>query len=462
MSSEAAQVLSEYGRPGAAPDIQGRHTYGTITDKIAGLVLERRTTLAFWIALGVTSALAVIFVVSLIYLLVAGTGIWGLNNTEEWGFMIASYVWWIAIGNSGTFISAFLLLLRQRWRTSINRFAEAMTIFAVAMAGLMPIMHLGRPWFFYWLAPYPDKMSLWPQWRSPLEWDFFANTTYLILSILFWYLGLLPDLATVRDQARRRWQQIAYGLAALGWRGDARHWQHYESAYRLLAGLGAPLVISVHSVVSIDFAFADLPGWHSTIFPPYFIGGALYSGIALALTITIALRAIFGLQDFITPRHLANLAKLMLACSFVLTYTYAAEMFTAFYSADHFEIYTAIDRLVGRYAFTYWIAIFCNVVVPQSVWFRRVRASPLALFVITLIINVGMWDERFMIIVTSLHRTFLPSSWHHFTPTFWDWSTLIGSLGTFVLLFLLFARFFPVISMAELRRLNARETGVDR
>jgi molybdopterin-containing oxidoreductase family membrane subunit len=462
VSSEAAHVLSEYGRPGAAPDIQGRHTYGSITDKIAGLVLERRSGPGFWIALGVTSALAVIFAVSLIYLLVEGTGIWGINNTEDWGFMITSYVWWIAIGNSGTFISAFLLLLRQRWRTSINRFAEAMTIFAVAMAGLMPIMHLGRPWFAYWLAPYPDKMSLWPQWRSPLEWDFFANTVYLILSILFCYLGLLPDLATLRDQAHRRWQQVCYGLLALGWRGEARDWQHYESAYRLLAGLGAPLVISVHSVVSIDFAFADLPGWHSTIFPPYFIGGALYSGIAMALTITIPIRAIFGLQDFITPRHLANLAKLMLACSFVLTYTYAAEIFTAFYSADHFEIYTAIDRLTGRYAFTYWLAIFCNVVVPQSIWLRRVRASPLTLFVITLIINVGMWDERFMIIVTSLHRTFLPSSWHSFVPTFWDWSTLVGSLGAFVLLFLLFARFFPVISMAETRRLNARVTGVDR
>lgn len=462
MSSEAAQVLSEYGRPGAAPDIQGSHTYGSITDKIAGLVLERRTGPGFWIALGVTSALTAIFAVSLIYLLVVGTGIWGLNNTEEWGFMIASYVWWIAIGNSGTFISAFLLLLRQRWRTSINRFAEAMTIFAVAMAGLMPIMHLGRPWFAYWLAPYPDKMSLWPQWRSPLVWDFFANTVYLILSILFWYLGLLPDLATLRDQARRRWQQLTYGLFALGWRGEARDWHHYESAYRLLAGLGAPLVISVHSVVSIDFAFADLPGWHSTIFPPYFIGGALYSGIAMALTITIPIRAIFGLQDFITPRHLANLAKLMLACSFVLTYTYAAELFTAFYSADHFEIYTAVDRLTGGYAFTYWLAIFCNVVVPQSIWFRRVRASPLTLFAITLIINVGMWDERFMIIVTSLHRSFLPSSWHSFVPTFWDWSTLVGSLGAFVLLFLLFARFFPVISMAETRRLSAQVTGVDR
>jgi Ni/Fe-hydrogenase subunit HybB-like protein len=461
VSSSAEQVLSDYDRPGAAAVIRGRHTYGSITDKIAGLVLERRTGSGFRIALGVTSALAVIFAVSLAYLLAVGTGIWGLNNTEDWGFMIASYVWWIAIGNSGTFISAFLLLLRQRWRTSINRFAEAMTIFAVAMAGLMPIMHLGRPWFFYWLAPYPDKMSLWPQWRSPLVWDFFANTVYLILSILFWYLGLMPDLATLRDQARKRWQQIAYGLLALGWRGDARHWHHYESAYRLLAGLGAPLVISVHSVVSIDFAFADLPGWHSTIFPPYFIGGALYSGLAMALTITILIRAIFGLQDFITPRHLANLAKLMLACSFVLTYTYGAEMFTAFYSADHFEIYTAIDRLVGRYAFTYWLAIFCNVAVPQSIWFRRVRASPLALFIITLIINVGMWDERFMIIVTSLHRTFLPSSWHPFVPTFWDWSTLIGSLGTFALLFLLFARFFPVISMAELRRLNERVTGVD-
>jgi Ni/Fe-hydrogenase subunit HybB-like protein len=460
--SDAPEVLREYGQPGAAPVIQGRHTYGSITDKIADLVLERRSGRSFWLALGMTSVLAVVFAVSLIYLLVVGTGIWGLNNAVDWGFMITSYVWWIAIGNSGTFISAFLVLLRQRWRSSINRFAEAMTIFAVAMAGLLPIMHLGRPWFAYWLAPYPGKMNLWPQWRSPLEWDFFANTVYLILSILFWYLGLLPDLATLRDRARHRWQQVTYGLLALGWRGDARHWHHYESAYRLLAGLGAPLVISVHSVVSIDFAFSNLPGWHSTIFPPYFIGGALYSGLAMALTITIPIRAIFKLQDFITPRHLANLAKLMLACSFVLTYTYMTEMFTAFYSADKFEIATAIDRLTGPYAWTYWLTIFCNVVLPQSIWFRRVRASPAALLIITVIINVGMWTERFMLIVTTLHRTFLPSSWHSFVPTFWDWSTLIGSLGSFVLLFLLFARFFPVISMAEMRRLNVRVSGVDR
>lgn len=460
--SSAPEALPGYARPGAAPVIEGQHTYGSITDKIADLVLERRSGRSFWLALGISGTLAVIFAVSLIDLLVVGTGIWGLNNAVDWGFMITSYVWWIAIGNSGTFISAFLVLLRQRWRSSINRFAEAMTIFAVAMAGLLPIMHLGRPWFAYWLAPYPDKMNVWPQWRSPLEWDFFANTVYLILSLLFWYLGLLPDLATLRDRAHHRRQRLAYGLLALGWRGDARHWHHYESAYRLLAGLGAPLVISVHSVVSIDFAFGNLPGWHSTILPPYFIGGALYSGIAMALTITIPIRAIFKLHDFITPRHLANLAKLMLACSFVLTYTYMTEIFTAFYSADKYEMFTAIDRLTGPYAWTYWLTIFCNVVLPQTIWFRRVRASPMALLVITVIINVGMWTERFMLIVTTLHRTFLPSSWHSFVPTFWDWSTLVGSLGAFVLLFLLFARFFPVISMAEMRRLNLRVSGVDR
>jgi Ni/Fe-hydrogenase subunit HybB-like protein len=442
--------------------LRGAYTYASITDKIADLVLTSRSGRAFWAAFAIAGAFTLLFIVAVSYLVATGVGIWGVNEPVAWAFAITNFVWWVGIGHAGTFISAILLLLRQKWRTSINRFAEAMTIFAVAMAGIMPILHLGRPWFFYWLVPYPNVMHLWPQWRSPLVWDIFAIATYIIVSILFWYAGLLPDLATLRDRARLRWQQLGYGLLALGWRGDARHWQRYDSAYLLLAGLATPLVISVHSVVSLDFSIANLPGWHSTIFPPYFVAGALFSGFAMALTIAIPLRAIFGLHDFITPRHLANMGKLLLACGLIVSYSYAVEIWTAFYSADRFEMATSIDRMRGDYAWIYWLVIACNVLVPQLLWLRAVRASPLTLFGIAVIVNVGMWAERFMIIVTSLHHDFLPSSWGHFTPTFWDWATLAGSLGTFALLFLLFVRFLPVISMSEMRRLNEETRGIDR
>jgi len=455
--SDASQAIAA-----GSPLVRGAYTYASITDKIADLVLARRSGRAFWAALLIAGAFTLLFMVAVVYLFATGVGIWGVNEPVAWAFAITNFVWWVGIGHAGTFISAVLLLLRQQWRTSINRFAEAMTIFAVAMAGLMPILHLGRPWFFYWLIPYPNVMHLWPQWRSPLVWDIFAIATYFIVSILFWYAGLLPDLATLRDRARRRWQQVGYGLLALGWRGDARHWQRYDTAYLLLAGLATPLVISVHSVVSLDFSIANLPGWHSTIFPPYFVAGALFSGFAMSLTLAIPLRAIFGLEDFITQRHLANMAKLLLACGLVVSYSYAVEIFTAFYSADRFESATVIDRMRGEFAWVYWLVISCNVLVPQLVWLRAIRSSPLALFVIAGLVNVGMWSERFMIIVTSLHRDFLPSSWGHYTPTFWDWATLAGSLGTFALLFLLFVRFLPVISMSEMRRLNEESRGIDR
>jgi Ni/Fe-hydrogenase subunit HybB-like protein len=329
------------------------------------------------------------------------------------------------------------------------------------MAGLMPILHLGRPWFFYWLVPYPDVMNLWPQWRSPLVWDIFAISTYVIVSILFWYMGLLPDLATLRDRARKQGQRVVYGLLALGWRGDARHWQHYDSAYLLMAGLATPLVISVHSVVSLDFSIANLPGWHSTIFPPYFVAGALFSGFAMSLTIAIPLRHVFQLQEFITARHLENMAKLMLACGLVVAYSYAVEIWTAFYSADRFEIFTVQNRAFGPSGWIYWCVLTFNVLIPQALWWRRIRASAAALLLISVVVNVGMWMERFMIIVTSLQRDFLPSSWGKFVPTFWDWATLAGSLGTFVLLFLLFVRFLPAISMSEMRKLE-REEGAAR
>jgi Ni/Fe-hydrogenase subunit HybB-like protein len=437
--------------------LRGHYSYASITDKIADTVLTRPTHWGWVAGFAISALLTILFIVAISYLLAEGVGIWGIDQPVSWAFAITNFVWWVGIGHAGTFISAFLLLLRQRWRTSINRFAEAMTIFAVAMAGLMPILHLGRPWFFYWLVPYPDKMNLWPQWRSPLVWDIFAISTYIIVSVLFWYMGLIPDLATLRDRADKRWKQIVYGLVALGWRNEARQWRRYEVAYLLMAGLATPLVISVHSVVSFDFAIGNTPGWHSTIFPPYFVAGALYSGFAMALTIAIPLRATFALQDFITERHLAAMAKVMLACGLIVAYSYLIEIFMAYYSGDAFEIYLARNRISGPYAWIYWTVIFCNVIAAQALWFKRVRLSPWLLFVIAILVNIGMWLERFMIIVVSLHRDFMPSAWGMFYPTFWDIALLAGSIGTFALLFLLFVRFLPVISISEMRRLVKEE-----
>jgi Ni/Fe-hydrogenase subunit HybB-like protein len=429
------------------------YSYASISDKISDIVLTRPTHWGWIAGFSLCSALMLMFVVAASYLFYKGVGIWGVNIPVAWAFALTNFVWWVGIGHAGTFISAFLLLLRQTWRTSINRFAEAMTIFAVAMAGLMPILHLGRPWFFYWLIPYPNIMDLWPQWRSPLVWDIFAISTYVIVSILFWYMGLIPDLATLRDRAHGRLQQILYGLAALGWRGEARQWRRFDTAYLLMAGLATPLVISVHTVVSLDFAIGNTPGWHSTIFPPYFVAGALYSGFAMALTISIPLRAIFGLRDFITARHLDNIAKIMLVCGLLVAYSYAVEIFMAFLSTDTFEKAMVLNRMVGPYAAIYWIVILFNVIIPQCLWLRRVRLNAMALFAVSIVVNLGMWLERFMIIITSLHRDFLPSSWGMYYPTVWDWAILIGSLGTFGWLFLLFVRFLPSISMSEMRKL---------
>jgi len=437
---------------GSAPAPGPRYSGAVITDRIAGIVLERPAHLGFWLGLGAASALTLLFFVAIGYLFAVGVGIWGVNQPVAWAFAITNFVWWVGIGHAGTFISAFLLLLRQHWRTSINRFAEAMTIFAVAMAGLMPILHLGRPWFFYWLAPYPDVMNVWPQWRSPLVWDIFAIGTYIIVSVVFWYMGLLPDLATLRDRARTRGKQIAYGLFALGWRGEARHWHRYETAYLLLAGLATPLVISVHSVVSLDFSFGLVPGWHSTIFPPYFVAGALYSGFAMALVLAVPLRAAFHLRDFITERHLARMATLLLVTGLLVAYSYAVEVFTAYYSGDAHEIAIIEDRYVGSYASIAWAVVLCNVVIPQTLWIGWVRRHAGALFALGVVVLVGMWLERFMIIVQSLSHDFLPSAWHLYAPTFWDLATLAGSIGAFALLFLLFLRFLPAISMAELRK----------
>ena len=431
--------------------------YASVTDKIADLVLTRPVRWPWLLAFFGTLAGAIVFVGAIAWLFMRGVGIWGVDIPVAWGFAIANCVWWIGIGHAGTFISAVLLLLRQRWRTSINRFAEAMTLFAAGMAGLFPVLHLGRPWFFYWIAPYPDRMGVWPQWRSPLVWDFFAIGTYLAVSFLFWYLGLLPDLATLRDRAARGWRKYAFALAALGWRGEARQWARHQSAYLLLAGLATPLVVSVHSVVSLDFAIAIVPGYHSTIFPPYFVAGALFSGFAMVLTLAIPLRRAFGLHDFITGVHLDHAAKVLLATGALVAYGYASEIFTAFYSGDEFEVAMTVDRFTGFYAPVYWSMLACNVLAPQVLWWRRVRRSAAALFALSLVINLGMWMERVLIVVQSTHRDFLPSSWGVFVPTAWDWVFLLGSISTFAWLFLVFIRVLPAISISEMREL-VRET----
>ena len=437
------------GRP---PVIAPGHTFGTVTDKISSIVLSRRTPLGWWLGFLFAFFLANVLFVSIAYLVFKGTGIWGVNIPVGWGFAIVNFVWWIGIGHAGTLISAILLLLKQTWRTSINRFAEAMTLFAVACAGIFPLIHTGRPWLAaYWLFPYPNTMGLWPQFRSPLIWDVFAVSTYATVSALFWFVGLIPDLATLRDRSQNRAGRMIYGALAMGWRGSAQHWHRYETAYLLLAGIATPLVVSVHTVVSFDFAIAILPGWHTTIFPPYFVAGAIYSGFAMVLTLAIPIRAVYGLEDFITMRHLQNMATVMLVTGLIVAYGYLTEAFVAWYSADKFEMYVPVNRFTGAYAPFYWALILCNIVIPQALWFRRVRNSVPWLFVIAIIVNIGMWLERFVIVVTSLHRDFLPSAWGNYLPTFWDWSTFIGTIGLFVSLLFLFVRFLPMISIAEMR-----------
>jgi molybdopterin-containing oxidoreductase family membrane subunit len=439
--------------PTQTPLIGPGHTFASITDKISAITQGQPASRRWWLGFGVTFALVVMLHFAIAYLLVKGVGIWGINIPVAWGFAIVNFVWWIGIGHAGTLISAILLLLKQRWRTSINRFAEAMTLFAVACAGLFPLLHMGRPWFFYWLMPYPNTMELWPQWRSPLVWDVFAVSTYFLVSLLFWFVGLIPDLATLRDRSASRVGQIVYGILALGWRGSARHWHRYEVAYLLLAGLATPLVVSVHTVVSFDFAVSILPGWHSTIFPPYFVAGALFSGFAMVLTLAIPIRSFYRLEDFITLKHLENMAKIMLATGLIVTYGYLMEAFMSGYGGNRFEQYVSVNRMFGPYAPIFWLLLACNCLVPQLLWSKRVRTSVPILFVIALVVNVGMWAERFVIVVTSLHRPHLPSSWGMYYPTVWDWMTLFGSIGLFLCLMFLFVRFLPMISIFEMRTL---------
>ena len=453
---EASPFLQKPGADGTSSRpsvISPGHSFGSITDKISAIVLTGTTPLWWFFGFAVSFGLLMIFMVSVTWLVLKGTGIWGVNIPVGWGFAIINFVWWIGIGHAGTLISAILLLLRQQWRTSINRFAEAMTLFAVACAGMYPLFHTGRPWLAYWMMPYPNTMGLWPQFRSPLIWDVFAVTTYATVSALFWFVGLIPDLATLRDRSTNPVGRTIYGVLALGWRGSARHWHRYETAYLLLAGLATPLVISVHTVVSFDFAVGVIPGWHSTIFPPYFVAGAVYAGFAMVLTLCIPLRALYGLQDFITLRHLENMAKILLVTGLIVAYGYMMEAFMAWYSANEYEGFMILNRMTGPYAHLYWTLIFCNAVAPQLLWIRKLRTNVAVLFIMSLIVGVGMWLERFIIVVTSLHRDFLPSSWGMYSGTVWDWGMFIGTIGLFLTLMFLFIRVLPMISIFEMRTL---------
>ena len=436
-----------------APVIEPGHTFATVTDKISSIVLTRPTSVGWLFGFGVAFLVTMMMLYAIGYLFVRGVGIWGVNIPVGWGFAIVNFVWWIGIGHAGTLISAILLLLRQSWRNSINRFAEAMTLFAVACAGLFPVLHLGRPWLAYWLFPYPNTMNYWPQFRSPLVWDVFAVSTYFTISLMFWFIGLIPDLATLRDRSGNRAAQIIYGILAMGWRGSARHWARYETAYLLLAGLATPLVLSVHTVVSFDFAISILPGWHTTIFPPYFVAGAIYSGFAMVLVLAIPIRKFYGLEDFITERHLQNSASVMLATGLIVAYGYAIEAFMGWYSGNRYDAFLLWNRLHGPYHLLYGLLLVCNIAIPQVLWISKLRSSPFWLFLISLDVLIGMWLERFVIVVVSLHRDFLNSSWGMYYPTRWDWMTYIGTIGMFLALMFLFLRILPAISIFEMRTL---------
>jgi molybdopterin-containing oxidoreductase family membrane subunit len=449
--------------PGPDSILGPGHDYNSVTDKIAGVVyLPLKKAPKKWLAGVFVSFLFVnVLVLAMCWLFLRGVGIWGINIPIGWGFAIINFVWWIGIGHAGTLISAILFLLKQDWRTSINRFSEAMTLFAVACAGMFPILHLGRPQLAYWLFPYPSSMWLWPQPRSPLEWDVFAVSTYGTVSLVFWYVGLIPDLASMRDTAPKLWVQRVYGVLALGWRGSAIHWHRYQKAYLLLAGLSTPLVLSVHSIVSMDFAISIIPGWHTTIFPPYFVAGAIYSGFAMVLTLIIPLRSWYKMQDLITMRHIEAAAKVMLGTGLIVAYGYAMEAFFAWYSGDKYESFMYWNRITGPYAFTYALLILCNIAIPQALWSRKVRLNIPLVWCISIVVNIGMWLERFVIVVTSLHRDFLPSSWGIYVPTKWDWATYAGTIGFFMFLIFLFVRFLPSISIFEVREVVHHEKHVE-
>jgi molybdopterin-containing oxidoreductase family membrane subunit len=442
--------------------VQGNSTYHSVTNDISRIV-EGDIPNRWWIAFGVSFAVMTMMFGMLGWLVIRGIGVWGNNAPVGWAWDITNFVWWIGIGHAGTLISAILFLFRQRWRTSINRAAEAMTLFAVLCAAQYPLFHTGRPWrAIYWLFPLPNtSLAMWQNFRSPLEWDVFAVSTYGTVSLLFWYVGLIPDLATIRDRAKGARAYI-YGIFALGWRGAARHWRNYEAAYLILAGLSTPLVLSVHTIVSFDFAVSIIPGWHTTIFPPYFVAGAIFSGFAMVVTLMTVARWSLKLEHLITTKHLDNMCKVMLATGMIVGYAYGVEKFIAWYSGNPYEQFAFNNRAFGPYWWAYWLMISCNVLVPQIFWFKKCRTSVPIMFVASILINVGMWFERFVIIVTSLHRDFLPSSWGYFRPTYVDICTFVGTLGLFMTFFLLFIRFLPVIAISEVKGVLAHEEKVEK
>lgn len=442
-----------------APLVTGQQDLATVTDTVARIAEWPQTPWTWYAAFAVSASLAGLFFLLIGYLIVTGVGVWGNNVPVSWGFPIVNFVFWVGIGHAGTLISAILFLFRQTWRTSINRFAEAMTIFAVVCAGIFPGIHIGRVWYAYFLLPYPNQMTVWPNFRSPLMWDVVAVSTYATVSLLFWYLGMIPDLATFRDRATSRIRRTLYGLFALGWRGSARQWHRYERAYLLLAALATPLVLSVHSVVSFDFAVSVVPGWHTTIFPPYFVAGAIFSGFAMVVTLMVPARAYFGLKDLVTIRHLENMNKVILATSLIVGYAYATEFFIAWYGGNQYEMFAFLNRLFGPYAWAYWTMVTCNVVVPQLFWFKKVRTTPWMMLIVAILVNVGMWMERFVIVITSLSRDYLPSSWGLFKPTWVDIGMLVGSFGLFFTLFLLFCRYLPMVAMAEVKAVLPHDHG---
>jgi molybdopterin-containing oxidoreductase family membrane subunit len=432
------------------PLLDGAHSFSSVTEVVAQVV-ERRPPIAWYLVFLVSSAMLTLLLVMVAAVVWFGVGLWGLNQPVGWGWDIVNFVFWIGIGHAGTLISAILFLFRQRWRTSINRSAEAMTLFAVACALLFPGIHLGRQWMAYYMLPLPNQMSMWPNFRSPLLWDVVAVSTYGTVSLLFWYVGLIPDLATMRDRARTKLRQVIYGIFALGWRGSNRAWQHYERGYLLLAAMSTPLVLSVHSVVSFDFAVSIIPGWHTTIFPPYFVAGAIFSGFAMVQSILIPARSMFGLHKIVTVRHIENMNKIILLTGTIVGYAYGMEFFIAWYSGNQYERFAFINRAFGPYAWAYWTMVSCNVISPQFYWSKRLRQNFAFTFVLSIFVNIGMWFERFVIVVTSLHRDFLPSSWGYFRPTWVDICTFIGSFGLFLTLFTLFVRYVPMVAIAEVK-----------
>jgi len=439
----------------ASPLIHDHRTDAELTRELLDPISKPRSRLGWALAFGLALGFTGLLVVAVAYTVLTGIGVWGNNIPVAWACAITNFVWWIGIGHAGTFISAILLLLEQKWRTSINRFAEAMTLFAVIQAGLFPVLHLGRPWFAYWIFPYPATMRVWPQFRSALPWDAAAIGTYFTVSLLFWYLGLVPDLATARDHARGRVRRVIYGLMALGWRGSAEHFRHYRVLYGLLGGLATPLVLSVHSIVSTDFAMALVPGWHSTIFPPFFVAGAIFSGFAMVVTLLVPIRRIYGLHHVITERHLDDLGKMTLVTGWIVILSYVIEDFLAWYGGSPAEMHQFFfTRPRGPNSAVFWTQQICNVLVTQLLWSKRIRTSPIALWIISILVNVGMWSERFSLITQSLDQDFLPSAWRGYSPTWVDWSLLAGTGGFFMLLFLSFLRLVPFIPIAEVKELN--------